>query len=132
MTTHLNRPASQPFMLNSAMLLNYLALTDDVWCEIVSYLNLKSIYNLEHTDTFFENLLQRTKFWERKLKRQFPDSDLECDTTNLKEKYHISRRMYWALYLQRHKCNICKLCFIENVCRKIPDCRKCNWLDMLD
>ena len=108
--------------------MNYLALNDNVWGEIVSYLNLKSIYNLEFTDTFLENLLGRTKFWERKLKRQFPDIDLEYDITNLKENYHISRHMYWVLYLQRHNCNICKLCVIENVCRNIPDCRKCNWL----
>ena len=37
--------------------MDYTKLNDDIWCEIISYLNLKDIYNLENSD----DLLERTR-----------------------------------------------------------------------
>jgi hypothetical protein len=61
--------------------MKYSELNDDIWDEIISYLNLKSIYNLELTDKFFQGVLERTKFWERRIKNEFPDYEYECIPT---------------------------------------------------
>ena len=106
--------------------MDYTKLNDDIWCEIISYLNLKDIYNLENSDDYFKNLLERTRFWERKIKAEFTGEMID------QEGYKIARKTYWILFLQRHTCNICKLCFIEDICQNIPDCTSCDWLDMLD
>ena len=106
-------------------MMNYTRLNDDIWCEIISYLNLKSIYSLEFTDEYFKHVLERTRFWERKIKAEFSDQIFDP------ESYRQSRKVYWILFLQQHKCNICSLCFIEDCCNNIPDCRDCDWLKML-
>lgn len=107
-------------------------LNDDVWCEIFSYLNLKSIYNLELTDKFFQQVLKRIRFWVRKIREEFPNYEYDSIATKAEEKYYISRKLYWNLYYQNHRCNVCKLCFIESICSNIPDCKKCDWLEFLD
>ena len=105
--------------------MDYTKLNDDIWCEIISYLNLKDIYNLENSDDSFKHLLERTRFWERKIKAEFTDEMVG------QEGYKIARKYYWNLFLLRHNCNICNLCFIEDICQNIPECTRCNWLDML-
>lgn len=45
---------------------------DDIWCQIFQFLDLKSIYNIEMADVFFQNVLKRIKFWNRKIKIDFP------------------------------------------------------------
>ena len=107
-------------------------LNDDIWDELISYLNLKCIYSLEFADNFFKGVLKRTKIWERKLKKEFPDVEYECNQANEERNYQTSRKLYWNVYIQRHKCNFCKLCLIDNVCRNIPECKNCNWLEYLD
>ena len=112
--------------------MNYKNLIDDIWSEIFSYLDLKSIYILEVADKFFKNVLKRTNFWKIKARKEFPYSDYRIITMDEEKDYYKVRKLYWNLYWLNHKCNICKLCFIENVCSDIPDCRKCDWLNYLD
>ena len=109
-------------------------LNDDVWCEIFSYLDFKSIFTLEHADVNFQEILKRTRYWERKIQKDFPDFSLDMDLRQLDEEDHYTyaRRMFWNLYYFRHDCNICKVCFIEEICKNIPDCKKCDWLSYLD
>ena len=115
-------------MVKGNLEMNYSELNDDIWCEIISYLNLKSIYSLENSNKFFQSLFARTRFWKRKLKREFPD-EIQIDE---EDDYQKLRKLYWIMFLQTHRCNVCKLYFIENICPNIPECRKCNWLEMLD
>ena len=109
-------------------------LNDDVWREIFSYLDLKSIFTLEHADMNFREILKRTRYWERKIEKEFPYFGLDMDLRELDENDHYiyARRMYWNLHYLSHDCNICKLCVIEEICKNIPDCEKCDWLSFLD
>ena len=107
-------------------------LNDDIWCAIFSYLSLKSIYNLELTANYFKDVLERTRFWERKIRKEFPNYEYDNLAVEVNEMYYISRKLYWNLYIQSHECNVCKLCFIESICSNIPDCKECDWLEFLD
>ena len=107
--------------------MDYRKLNYDIWREIFSYLDLKSIFILERTDQFFQQALRSTRFWERKMEKEFP----HCDKPKDKD-YFFMRKLYWTLYCLNHDCNVCKLCFIDNICDDIPDCGDCDWLDFLD
>ena len=112
--------------------MKYNELNVDIWDTIIAYLNLKSIYNLELADNFFREIMQRTKIWQRKIKNEFPDYDFEHIQTNEEIQYKAAKNLYWSLYILGHECNFCKLCFIDDACRNIPDCTTCNWLEYLD
>ena len=109
-------------------------LNDDVWSEIFMYLDLKSIFTLEHAAINFQDILKRTRHWERKIEKEFSYFRLDMDLRELDvdDHYLYARGMYWNLYYLSHDCNICKLCFIEEICKNIPDCKKCDWLSFLD
>ena len=110
--------------------MDYTKLSDDIWSEIFSYLDLKSIFTMELADRFFQQTLKRIRFWERKLKTDFDDGLDEAEVAE-EDQYFIVRRMYWNRYLLSHECRICNLCFIDNICSDIPDCKNCDWLDCL-
>ena len=96
-------------------------LHDDIWYQILLYLDLKSIYCLELTDTYFPTVLKRLRFWN--LKITVIDSVLE------EEVYTATRRAYWSYYQLNHTCNICRLCLVDNVIDDIPDN---EWIEYLD
>ena len=112
-------------------IMNFLCLNDDVWHEIFLYFDIKSIFNLELTNTYFQQVLQRLHFWEKKIRKEFPHYAFEIFVCDKKKKYFITKKIYWDLYCQNHKCNICKLCFIDEICSNIPNCTKCDWLDYI-
>ena len=101
-------------------------LNDDCWLQIFQYLDLKSLYVLEKSDNIFQVILKRTEIWQRKIRIQYPGVDIG------KIQYGASRRLYLELYIGSHQCNVCNLCFILDVCPNIPECKKCDWLSLLD
>ena len=107
-------------------------LNDDIWSEIFSYLDLKCIFTLERADLIFEDILRRTRYWERKIEQKFPECGFDIPEDSTDDPYFIIRRLYWDLYCLSHTCNICKLCFVDNICNKIPDCKLCDWLNYFD
>ena len=52
-------------------------LNNDIWGEIFSYLDLKSIYQLELTSIYFKEVLQKLNFWKRKIIKEFPQFELD-------------------------------------------------------
>jgi hypothetical protein len=112
--------------------MKYTNLHDDIWSEIFSYLDLKSIYNLELAAIYFKEVFKKTRFWERKIRIEFQNFEHNELEEDVNTKYHITRKLYWNLYYQNHVCNICKLCVIESICSNIPNCEKCDWLEFLE
>ena len=112
--------------------LKHTDLNVDTWCKIFSYLDLKSIYSLELTAIYFKQVLERIRFWERKIRKEFPNFEYDQLEEDINKKYYITRKSYWNLYYQNHLCNVCKLCFIESICSNIPNCEKCDWLQLLE
>ena len=91
-------------------------------------LDLKSIYTLEAADVFFQNILRRTNFWNRKIKNDFP----HCYTSDLSlvdDEYDFSKTLYWELYRRNHACKICTLCCVDSVYEDIPEH---EWISYLD
>ena len=107
-------------------------LNDDIWSEIFSYLDLKSIFTLERADILFQHILKSTRYWERMIEKEFSHCGSCISGIGEEDPYFISRRLYWTYYLLNHSCNICKLCFIDDICNNIPDCKLCDWLNYLD
>ena len=107
---------------------DYSRLHDDIWYSVFIYLDLKSIYTAEVTDSFFQNILKRTKFWSRKIRRDFPHCDVVLPDVSEEESYFVARRLYFDIYRLNHVCNICKLCFI-NISEDLPHC---EWRDYID
>ena len=109
--------------------MNYSKLHDDAWYQILLYLDLKSIYCLELTSPFFPALLNRIRFWNLKIKKDFPHCAIEIDSVQKEEMYTVARRVYWSVYQLNHTCNICRLCLVDNVIDDIPDS---EWIEYLD
>ena len=108
-------------------------LNDDIWSEILSYLDLKSIFILEQTDVIFEEILERTRYWERQIQKKFSHFQFDISERGAENYYYTIRNVYWNLYSLNHVCNnICKLCLIDDICMDIPNCKKCDWLNYLD
>ena len=109
--------------------MNYSKLHDDAWYQILLYLDLKSIYCLELTNPFFPAVLKRIRFWNLKIKKDFPHCAIEIDSVEKEEMYTVARRVYWSVYQLSHTCNICRLCLVDNVIDDIPEN---EWIDYLD
>ena len=109
--------------------MNYSKLHDDAWYQILLYLDLKSIYCLELTDPYFPAVLKRTRFWNLKIKRDFPYCDDVINFVTEEETYSVARGVYWCLYQLNHTCNICRLCLVDNVVHDIPEN---EWIDYLN
>ena len=108
--------------------MDYSKLHDDIWYHVFIYLDLKSIYTAEITDIFFQNVLKRTKFWNRKIRKDFPQCDDVLLDLSEEKSYVLARRFYFDMYRLTHACNICKLCFI-NIYEDIPHS---EWRDYID
>ena len=109
--------------------MNFLKLHDDIWYQILLYLDLKSIYSLEFTNTYFPAVLKRTRFWIIKMKKDFPHCEIVINSVQEEEIYTVARKVYWSLYQLNHTCNICRLCLVDNVIDDIPEN---EWIDYLD
>ena len=107
-------------------------LNNDIWCEIFSYLDLKSIYHLELTSIFFKEVLEKLQFWKRKIIKEFTKFEHDGLEGKTEKNYQVTRKLYWILFHQSHVCNVCKMCFIESICSNIPDCDDCDWLELLE
>ena len=108
--------------------IDYTKIHDDIWNQIFHFLDLKSIYNIEMVDVFFQNVLKRIKFWKRRIRSDFPHCDSEIPDVNEEESYFLARKLYWIYYRLNHACNICRLCCVD-ICEEIPEC---EWKDYLD
>ena len=109
---------------------NFSSLSDDCWNEIISYLDLKSIYRLEKSSKYFEDLMSRTRLWNRKLKIEYPN--VLYENRSEKSDYKLSREVYWSVFSASHVCRICIICFMDEICSNIPNCEKCDWIKYLD
>ena len=107
-------------------------LNNDIWSEIFSYLDLKSIFTLERADIMFQQVLRSTRYWERMMEKEFSSCGFDISGIGEEERYFTIRRLYWTSYLLGHSCNFCKLCLIDDVCSNIPDCNLCDWINYLD
>ena len=109
-------------------MLNY-----DIWYQIFLYLDLKSIYCIEIAHPFFQNVLERVKYWKIRIRKDFPHCEIgEEDFPHCKigeERYSMERKVYWNLYTLNHTCNLCRLCVVDNVNDDIPES---DWLKYLD
>ena len=118
---------------------NFFSLGDDCWNEIISYLDLKSIYRLEKSSKYFEDLMSKTRLWSRKLKIEYPNALYE-NILKDKSDYKLAREVYWSIFNASHVCHICKICLchickiciMEEICTNIPNCEKCDWIKYLD
>ena len=117
---------------NKTTEMKHIDLNNDIWCEIFSYLDLKSIYHLELTSIFFKEVLEKLRFWKRKIIKEFSQFELDGLEIKAEKNYQVTRKLYWSLFHQSHVCNVCKMCFIESICSNIPDCDKCDWLELLE
>ena len=106
-------------------------LNDDCWMKIVSYLDLKSVYSLERSSIYFKDLMSRTNFWQKKMKKEFPNVLYE-NVFQHKSDYKLSRELYWEIFRASHVCNVCMICFVEEICSNIPNCERCDWIECLD
>ena len=105
--------------------MDYTELQDDIWYQIFLYLDLKSIYTIEMTDIGFQHIFKRTKFWSRKIRKDFSHSDVVWPPNSDEETYVLARILYFDMYRLNHVCNICMLCFADD----IPDYEWRNYLD---
>ena len=117
---------------NKSTEMKHTDLNNDIWCEIFSYLDLKSIYHLELTSIFFKEVLEKLRFWKRKILKEFPKFEHDGLEGKAEKNYQVTRKLYWILFHQSHVCNVCKMCFIESICSNIPDCDDCDWLELLE
>ena len=117
---------------NKTSKMKHTDLNNDIWGEIFSYLDLKSIYQLELTSIYFKEVLQKLNFWKWKIIKEFQQFELDGLEVEVEKKYKVTRKLYWILFHQSHVCNVCKMCFIESICSNIPDCNKRDWLALLE
>ena len=108
--------------------MDYTKIHDDIWCHIFHFLGLKSIYNIEMVDIFFQNVIKRIKFWKKRIRSDFPHCVSKLPNVNKEESYILTRRLYWIYYRLNHVYNMCRLCCVD-ICEEIP---KCYWKDYLD
>ena len=80
-------------------------LNDDIWSEIFSYLDLKSIFTLERADIMFQQVLRSTRYWERMIEKEFSSCGFDVSGIGEEERYFTIRRLYWTSYLLSHSCN---------------------------
>ena len=109
--------------------MSYSDLNDDIWYQILLYLDLKGIYCLELANPFFPSVLKRLRFWNMKINKDFPHCDVVINSVQEAEVYTVARRVYWSMYQLNHTCNICRLCLVDNIVDDIPDN---EWIDYLD
>ena len=113
--------------MNCSML-NY-----DIWYQIFLYLDLKSIYCIESAHPFFQNVLERVKYWKIRIRKDLPHCEIgeedfpHCEIGE--ERYSMERKLYWNMYTLNHTCNLCRLCVVDNVNDDIPES---DWLKYLD
>ena len=103
--------------------MNCSKLNDDIWYQIFLYLDLKSIYCIEIAHPFFQNVLERVKYWKIRIRKDFPHCEIG------EESYSMERKVYWNLYTLNHTCNLCRLCLVDNVMDDIPES---DWIKYLD
>ena len=78
---------------------------------------------------FFKNIMSRTRFWNIKIRKDFPHCEFDLSTVNEEENYFLVRNLYWDIMRLNHVCNICRICCIENVHEDIPDYEWASYLD---
>ena len=65
--------------------MSYSDLNDDIWYQILLYLDLKGIYCLELANPFFPSVLKRLRFWNMKINKDFPHCDVVINSVQEEE-----------------------------------------------
>ena len=65
--------------------MSYSDLKDDIWHQILLYLDLKSIYCLELANPFFPTVLKRLRLWNIKITKDFPHRDVVINSVQEEE-----------------------------------------------